>query len=175
MLEYRRRRRAGLWLDITGTTCLALTVAGCSEWLTTTPPRITPTTIGVIASADVRSTQPNFLDLALSDGRTVNIDRNATRNLDGGADPDNGALLLLGDGPNGMWYEVLLPSTLHGEGCFGLGRPAREEQGRVVFDTGLVLALARDFDPGPLAVDGQFDWPGHEFCINEDGEAASYH
>jgi hypothetical protein len=172
--EYRRKRKAGPWLAIAGAIWLALTLARCSEWLSTTPPQISPTSVGVIASADVRSTSPNVLDITLADGRAITIDRNTSINLDGGLEPEHDALLLVGDGRDGKWYEVLRPSTLHGEGCFGLGRAAREEQGRVVFDTGLVLPLTRDFDPGPVAGDGQFDWPGHEFCINEDGEAAAY-
>jgi hypothetical protein len=151
--------------------CMVAVVVACRDWITTTGPRITPTVVGVIAQADLRS--PNFTDIVFDDGRSITIDGNKAKNFGGGYPLLVGGLLLVGEAPSGPWYDVLAPSSSGKKGCFGRGGWARQEGELLLFDDGLVLPLAPGFDPGPVFVHGRFDGIG-EFCINSQGQAVSY-
>ena len=149
---------------------LMLPLAGCKGWITTNKPRVSPTTVGVIAEA--RRAGLGSTNIVFTDGRTLMIPGKA-QNHDGGYSINVDALLLVGESPQGPWYEVIAPSFSGEAGCFDRGGFARRDGDLLVFDDGLVLPLAPDFDPG-LYKDGRFDDARRQFCINERGEAISY-
>lgn len=110
----------------------------------------------------------------LRDDRAVDIDLNSARNI-GGPEPAEGQLLLYGTQPDGPWFwsGPLLDDPVTGRQCAGIVGRALDEGESIVFEIGLRLPKAEDFDPAEVR-DGVFSNPVREFCIDEHGEVTRY-
>jgi len=101
--------------------------------------------------------------VTLSGGEQVDIDT-AKDVAVGGASPSKGDLFFYGTRPTPWFYTLRYGNGQ--EFCTLNGR-ARATGGDLLFDFGLVLPEAADWDPGS----GNFLRPGGSFfCVNEDGE-----
>ncbi|MDQ4107784.1 MAG: hypothetical protein M3138_03125 [Actinomycetota bacterium] len=108
-------------------------------------------------------------------GEQVRIELNRTARIGGSTDPDEGDLLLYGTEPDGPWFwsGPLLDDPRTGGNCAELMAPALEDGNFIVFEIGVRLPKAPDFDPFEVT-DGQFTDPTKGFCLNERGEVTRY-
>jgi hypothetical protein len=99
-------------------------------------------------------------------GRAVRLDRSR-----GGQEV--GTLLLAGSHAGEQWYMSL--TEMQQSDCFGLHSDGSDDGDHVIFDIGLRLPKADDFDPGPVR-DGRYDTGGADdiFCITPSGEVLSF-
>lgn len=138
----------------------------------TTPPVLEPTTVGVVAEVDRDA--GDVIVVTLDDGGSVRIEGVSRSNLEGGAEPKPGTLLLLGETGKGVWFDVLFPrSDPPVTPCWSASWFARQDDGAILFDNGLRLPTSPDFDGG-LSPDGRFTNPAHAFCVNERGVITAY-
>jgi hypothetical protein len=136
------------------------------------PPVLEPHTVGVVA--EVEPVTGNVLRVTLDDGRSLEIDTSGKANLEGGAEPQVGTLLLVGESDEGPWFDVLFPdSDPPVTPCWTAAWFAKEDNGAIKFDNGLRLRIGPGFD-GSLSADGRFTNPAHRFCVNERGEVTAY-
>ena len=153
-----------------GVILAALALTGCLE----AGPR-DPTTIGVIQQREnIGDGQWRF---RLDTGEEVVIDTDEYERLDGSAGGQAvGDLLLVGRTATEDWYMGLFPSTMRPSGlltefdCFSIGVFATDTGDSILFDNGLRLPQAADFDPRSNFVDGRFEDPQDALCITDDGE-----
>jgi len=111
----------------------------------------------------------------LAGGDTVDLDLNSALRVGDGPAPDEGFLVLYGTEPDGPWFwsGPLLDDSVTGRQCATIGGPALEEGASIVFEIGLRLPKAPDFDPAEIR-DGEFSDPTRYFCIDEHGEVTRY-
>lgn len=151
-----------------GCAALSLLAASC-----TFGPR-DPATVGVIASSDRRD---GVTALAFVDGSTLELNLSESEMLDGSSGLEPGTLWL--SGAAGDWYVTLYATTIAPLGsqeprdCFFVGSFGTRDDGHILFDNGLRLPLASDFDPGSVT-DDRFDNPGGGFCADEAGRLLFY-
>lgn len=97
--------------------------------------------------------------------------------------PAEERLLLSGEVNGQRWWIALVDMSPGGPqmpaDCFGLDAKGADQGDAIVFDFGLRLPKASDFDPGGQFPDGRYDAPGGgggpaRFCINPDGEVTAY-
>lgn len=125
-----------------------------------------PDTVGVVAARERVAVRTDRY--TLSDGRQLDIDYNASRQLVG-TGGEVGDLLLVGRDAQGVWY-----GGLRGEaGCYVLDSYGTDEGMFIVFPSGIRLPKAPDFDPGGIT-DGQCVRPGDGFCIDAQGRVVRY-
>lgn len=115
------------------------------------------------------------IQLTLSGDALIELDRMTATNLRPGTDPNEGDLLLYGTVPNGPWFwsGPLLDDPITGRQCAGIAGPALDDGDAIVFEIGLRLPKASDFDPAEQR-DGVFSNPAREFCIDERGEVTRF-
>jgi hypothetical protein len=136
-------------------------------------PFLEPEIVGVVAETEPRP--GGALDVTLVDGRSVRIDMPGQTNLDGGAEPKPGALLLVGTTDRGQMFEVLFPdSDPPVKPCWTAARWATRIDDVIQFDYGLRLPTAPGFDGSLGTADGRFANPSHRFCVNESGAITAY-
>jgi hypothetical protein len=111
----------------------------------------------------------------LAGGDMVDLDLNSALRVGNGPAPDEGFLLLYGAEPDGPWFwsGPLRDDPVTGRQCAYVGGPALEQGGWIVFEIGLRLRKASDFDPAEIR-NGEFTSPTRVFCINEHGEVTRY-
>ena len=111
----------------------------------------------------------------LDTGDVVDIDLNGSLRVGDGPAPDEGFLLLYGTEPDGAWFwsGPLLDDRVTGRKCAYMGGPALEQGDSIIFEIGLQLPKADDFDPAEIR-DGQFLSPTRVFCVDELGEVTRY-
>jgi hypothetical protein len=146
---------------------LLIVLDGC-----TGPLILEPHTVGVVAKVEPLSGV--VLRVTLDGGRSVDIDTSGGANLEGGAEPANGTLLLLGETDDGVWFDVLFPD---GDPpvtpCWTASWFARRFDGLMQFDNGVRLPIAPSFDGSLGTADGRFQGR-YRFCVNERGEVVAY-
>ena len=115
------------------------------------------------------------IELTLSGGTRVELDRVTAVNLRPGTDPNEGDLLLYGTEPDGPWFwsGPLVDDPVTGSQCAYMGGPALEQGASIVFAVGLRLPKAEDFDPAEIR-DGEFPSATRVFCVDELGEVTRY-
>jgi hypothetical protein len=115
------------------------------------------------------------IELTLSGGERIELDRMTAANLRPGTDPNEGDLLLYGTEPDGPWFwsGPLLDDPVTGRQCAGIPGPALDDGEAIVFEIGMRLPKAADFDPAEQR-DGVFSNPTREFCIDEFGEVTRF-
>lgn len=115
------------------------------------------------------------IELTLSRGQRIELDRMTATNLRPGTDPNEGDLLLYGTEPDGPWFwsGPLLDDPVTGRQCAGMAGPALDDGEAIVFEIGIRLPKAADFDPAEQR-DGVFSNPTREFCIDEFGEVTRF-
>lgn len=115
------------------------------------------------------------LRLTVVGGAEIELDRMTATNLRPGTDPNEGDLFLYGTEPDGPWFwsGPLLDDRVAGRQCAGIAGPALEEGDAIVFEIGLRLPKAPDFDPAEQR-DGVYSNPAREFCIDEHGEVTRF-
>jgi hypothetical protein len=111
----------------------------------------------------------------LAGGDMVDLDLNSALRVGDGPAPDEGFLLLYGTEPDGVWLWAgpLRDDPVTGRQCAYMEGRALEEQDSIVFEIGLRLPKAPDFDPAEQ-VDGEYTAPDRVFCIDEHGEVSRY-
>jgi hypothetical protein len=122
-----------------------------------------PTEIGVIDSIDgIRNMQ---FALRLEDGTNLDVDLAEGTYEPASRTPNVGDLFVYVEDVGGQPWML----AVSGQGnCFMIQAPAIDEGGYLVFESGLRLPKASDFDPG---------WPGPleeyadqaHFCVNREG------
>jgi hypothetical protein len=149
---------------------IALALTGCLE-----PGPRDPEIIGVIKNSEIVG--DSLWRYTLHTGEEVTIDYDEYEGLDGSAGgQDVGTLLLAGRTAGQDWYMGLPPRTMRPAGllteydCFFIGVFATDGGEFLLFDNGLRLRKADDFDPRSHIVDGRFDNPQAALCVTEDGE-----
>jgi hypothetical protein len=153
-----RSGRVWAWLAI-----LAFGAAGCTGF--DRPATVfEPSEVGVISAVDLLTAAETAL--TLEDGRRIDIDLagGATAN-DVPGTPQEGQLLIYVEEVGGKPWVLALSG---GADCFMIQGRAIDEGDHLVFETGLRLPKAADYDPG---------WPGPleeysdqaHFCINREG------
>ena len=127
-----------------------------------------------VASAPEEGPRERRAQFSLIDDQVVVIDLNSARNL-GGPEPREGQLLLYGVESDGPWFwsGPLLDDPRSGGQCAEIMAPALEDGDAIVFEIGLRLPKASDFDAFEVT-DGQFTDPTKGFCVNERGEVTRY-
>ena len=139
----------------------------------TGPAVLEPSTIGVVAKVERLSGV--VLRVTLDGGRSVEINTSGGANLEGGAEPREGTLLLLGETEDGVWFDVLAPdSDPPVTPCWTAAWYAKKVDGAIQFDNGLRLPTAPDFDGSLGTADGRFRNPTHRFCVNDRGVVTAY-
>jgi hypothetical protein len=153
-----------------GLLLVVLTATGCFA----AGPR-DPAIVGVIEQREnVGDGQWRFL---LQTGETVVIDTDEDERMEGSAGGQAiGDLLLVGQAAGQDWYMGLPPRTMRPAGvlteyeCFVMTVFATDAEDFLVFDNGLRLRKADNFDPRSHIVDNRFDNPRAALCVTEDGE-----
>ena len=128
-----------------------------------------PTTIAVI-----ESTVPvgnDKLEFTLVGGGTFTYPR-ATALDD--VEPVAQDLLLAGEQDGAPWA-VVVSSNRAGGSCFRVRAPAFAKERRVVFESGMSLAMAPGFDPASAGADGKWENDQAGFCVDATGQVTSYH
>lgn len=147
---------------------LSVLLGGC-----TGPPILEPHTVGVVAKVERLSGV--VLRVTLDGDQSVDIDTSGGANLEGGAEPKEGTLLLLGETEDGIWFDVLFPDfDPPVTPCWTASWFARRIDGAIQFDNGLRLPTSPSFDGSFGTADGRFVNPNHRFCVNERGEVTAY-
>ena len=147
---------------------LLVVISACTR-----PPVLEPHTVGVVA--EVERLSGVVLRVTLDGGRSVEIDTSGRANLEGGAEPKEGTLLLLGETEDGIWFDVLFPdSDSPVIPCWSATSFARRIDDAIQFTNGLRLPVAAGFDGSLGTADGRFVNPSHRFCFNERGEVTAY-
>jgi len=115
------------------------------------------------------------IELTPADGEALQLDRTAALNLRPGTDPNEGDLLLYGTEPDGPWFwsGPLLDDSVTESQCATIAGPAIEQGDSILFEIGLRLPKAPDFDPAEQT-DGQFTDPTRFFCVDGDGHVTRY-
>lgn len=129
----------------------------------------TPTLAGIVESEEfVTGVEAVF---TLASGEQLRIDLNTAVRPGEHPQPDLGDLLLYGEDADGVWYVAISGSPP----CFLTSRSLAYEEGEfIVFNYGLRLPKADDFDPGSVD-NGRWDDPRSAgFCINASGEVTEY-
>ena len=146
---------------------LGLVLGGCPQQPQRdplAPERVyTPTVVGVVESeefVDVRT-----VSLTLDDGRVLEIDLGAATAVGGYAEPEPGDLLLYGEERAGAWYVAVSGNP----SCFLVGARAIDHGDAIVFNFGLRVPKAADYDPGSVS-GSRYSDPQAAFCLNEAGE-----
>jgi hypothetical protein len=154
---------------LTALSLLALVaLAGCGELRVGPEPVRDPEVVGVVEEWE--SVGPRTDHFHLSDGRVFEIDYNDSRQLFPGDALDAGDLLLYGSDQEGIWYQVLNREA----DCYILESWGRDAGDFIVFDVGIRLPKAPDFDAGGVT-SGEFRAnPGIPFCIDAQGRVVSY-
>jgi hypothetical protein len=149
----------------------AVLLAGCArqpERDPLVPDRVyTPTIVGVVESEEfigVRSVQ-----LTLDDGRTLQLDLDAATAVGNYPEPEPGYLLLYGEEADGPWYVAVSGNP----SCFGIGARAIDEGDAIVFNFGLRVPKADNYDSGSVS-GTRYDNPRASFCLNQDGQVTEY-
>ena len=126
----------------------------------TGPPVLEPQIVGVVANAEG---QPGgALVVSLVDGSSVRIEMPGRTNLEGGAEPEPGTLLLFGKTNGEEWFDVLFPdSDPPVTPCWTASWFARQVDRVIQFDNGLRLPTAPGFDGSLGTSDGRFRNPTH--------------
>lgn len=156
-------------------TFLSLSLAGC--FLFGAVERV-PTSVGVIERAENLAGR-GLWEYDLDTGETVVIDVDDATMLDGsrlGSDP-GGTLLFYGAGDD-PWY-LGLASFAEIPDCYYLRAAGVDDDTHIVFDNGLRLPKADDFDGQGWPQNGRYDLEvaGGDvaaFCINPRGEVTEY-
>lgn len=159
------------WALTTGV--VLLTLVGCKAAVDIPDIVRTPDHAGDVEHREDLADGP--IQLTLSGGAEVELDRISALNLRPGTDPAEGDLLLYGTEPDGPWFwsGPLLDDPRTGGQCAEIMAPALDEGGTIAFEIGLRLPKADDFDPFEVT-DGQFTDPTQGFCLNERGEVTRY-
>jgi hypothetical protein len=150
---------------------LTLSLNGC---FLLGPPVRNPSVVGVI---EAEENMDGAWRYELSGGDTLEIDFDNTVTLPESTGGGVGALLLYGGGED-SWYMTLREPHADSYG-FLLDAEARDDGEHIVFENGLRLSKAPDFDGRGWPQDGRYDSPSGEagfapFCINGDGEVTVY-
>lgn len=138
----------------------------------------TPELIGEVtaseAATDEQSGERRFV-YRLEGTEVVDIDLNSAVNIGGGHEPQVGDLLLYGEEPEGPWFwsGQLRDDPVTDGTCTLIEGRAVEQGNSIVFEIGLRLPRAPDFDPAEQT-DGEYTQPNRYFCINEHGEVTRY-
>lgn len=152
---------------------LPLIIAGCFLFR---PMELTPSVVGVIASSENTTGVWRYV---LESGESVEIDFDQTSTLAGARGGGPGSLLFYGEEPD-PWHFTLeesAPDEL--PGCYWWQAVGVDDDTHIVFENGLRLPKAPDFDGQSWPQDGRYDLPvpGGDvapFCMNQRGEVAAY-
>lgn len=126
-----------------------------------------PTVVGVVESEEFVAVRT--VSLTLDDGRVFEIDLGAATAVGGYPEPEPGYLLLYGEEHDGAWYVAISGNP----SCFGIGARAIDHGDAIVFDFGLRVPKADDYDPGSVS-GSRYSNPQAGFCLNERGEVTEY-
>jgi hypothetical protein len=123
------------------------------------------TNSGIVES--VEEMEGGGLRLALATGESIDL-------LPGAVDLYGeiiipGEFIMIGTAGSAVGYAT----TRTADACHVLNEPAIDDGGHILFDFGLRLPKAPDFDPGPID-DGRFPSFREGFCINSAGEVVRY-
>jgi hypothetical protein len=162
-----------LWRGTALVVVLALgpVLAGCPQQVQPdplVPERVyTPSVVGVINS--VERLGNNRVLVTLDGGREVEIALGEATAVGGYPDPRAGYLLLYGEELDGAWYVAVSGNP----SCFGIGARAIDHGDAIVFNFGLRVPKAADYDPGSVS-GSRYSNPQASFCLNEEGEVTEY-
>jgi hypothetical protein len=142
---------------------LLLALAACNPLATPAEPPRDPSAVGVVDSVEAVTTR--VADVHLTNGETVRLDYDETRELYGSG-PNPGNLLIYGDQPSP--WRVSLVRYPHGPGYEVFSQPDDDADGWITFDFGVKLPLAEGYDDDGL---GQLEAGAPViYVVNEEGE-----
>ena len=126
-----------------------------------------PTAVGVVEAEERLG--GNLVLITLDDGRQLQIDLNEAARVGNYPQPEPGYLLLYGEDDAGPWYVAVSGNP----SCFGIGARAIDHGDALIFNFGLRVPKADNYDPGSVS-GTRYDNPRAGFCLNGDGEVTEY-
>ena len=171
--RFDRAPKSYHWVAMAMALGLSVLVAG------TMPPARSPTVVGVIRSHGAVSGGTEYV---LSSGATVLVDHGESRSLTGrGGERE----LLLAGAHDGMpWHAILVEDEWGRLGgrtarCFALFSHGIDQGSTILFDVGLVLPKAKEFQAGSYPRNGRYESGDARsgttpFCVDAEGRVTAY-
>lgn len=171
--RFDRAPKSYHWIALVMALGLTVLLAG------TMPSARSPTVVGVIRSHEAVSGGTEYV---LSSGATVLVDHRESRSLTGrGGERE---LLLVGAHDGMRWHAILVEDEWGRLGgrtvrCFALFSHGIDQGSTILFDVGLVLPKAEEFQAGTYPRNGRYESGDARsgttpFCVDTEGRVTAY-